>query len=476
MVFSSSLFMFYFLPIVLIAYFFIDPKFKNHLLLLASLFFYSWGETKALVLIIISLILNFFLGLIIDSKRANKWFCKGTFIVAIVLNIGILVFYKYLGFIFDIALSVINIFPHQNTLNLSFSIPLPIGISFYTFHILSYIIDVYKNKAPVQKNIIDHGLYIFFFPQLIAGPIIRYNDIVDQLKNRNSTLDDVIYGAKRFIIGFSKKVLIANNAGLIADNIFNSNLATLPQGISWIGIFAYTVQIYYDFSAYSDMAIGLARIFGFRFKENFNYPYYADSVQDFWRRWHISLSRWFKDYVYIPLGGNRKGIFQTHFNKMVVFILCGLWHGASWNFLFWGFYYGVFLTVEGLFLGKILSKTWKPLRHIYTWLVVMVGWVFFRTETMNEALIYLKKMFWFNGTPFYSYIDIFKFWDKETMVLGILALLFCFPIYHSIERRLQNKNWRFLKPFGYLGLYLVFLISLLYLVNSSYNPFIYFRF
>ena len=367
MVFSSSLFLFGFLPVVLAIYFFSHNRYRNLVLLIASLFFYAWGEPRNVLVMLASILINYLLGLGIEKASKQK---KLFLILSVLYNIGVLFYFKYLNFAGSIWESLTG-----QTLNMK-TIVLPIGISFFTFQIMSYVIDVYRGNVPAQKNLINLALYISLFPQLIAGPIVRYIDVEAQIKQRESTWDGAYVGVKRFAIGFAKKVLIADQLATLADTVFAGG--NYPSMLShWIGIIAYTLQIYYDFSGYSDMAIGLGKIFGFDFLENFNYPYISRSIKEFWRRWHISLSSWFRDYLYIPLGGNRKGKVRTYINLIIVFFVTGLWHGASFNFIVWGLYYAVFLVIERLGFGKRLEKLPRIIQHVYTLLVVVIGWVFF---------------------------------------------------------------------------------------------------
>lgn len=395
MVFSSFSFIFVFLPIVLAIYYLVKDKYKNVCICIASLIFYAWGEPKNILLMLISVILNYFLAIWIGNTKGTKK--KVLLIIDIILNIMIIGFFKYANFLID----NINYILHTNIGNVE--VALPIGISFYTFQILSYVIDVYRGNVKVQKNIIKLCTYISLFPQLIAGPIVRYEDIEKQLDDRKESFDKFIEGLKRFIYGLGKKVLLANNMALIADTIYetNPNNGTI---MLWLAAIGYTLQIYFDFSGYSDMAIGLGKMFGFEFMENFNYPYIAKSVTDFWRRWHISLSTWFKDYVYIPLGGNRVSQLKLVRNILIVWGLTGLWHGANWNFIIWGFYYAILLIIEKLVLNKWLDKLPKVVKHIYSLLIIVIGWVIFRTEDLSQIFIIVKNMFIYNPSNIVEYV------------------------------------------------------------------------
>lgn len=392
MTFSSLIFLTAFFPITFLLYFVVGKniRLKNAVLILASLVFYGWSGVQYLMIILVSSIVNYLLGF---AVRGNGKQNKGWLVISVVFNLAILGFFKYFNFFVD-NLNVLWQSLFNTTINAP-RIPLPIGISFFTFQILSYVIDVYRGKVEAQRNYFRVLLCIVFFPQLIAGPIVRYIDIEREIIHRRSSLDDITVGIFRFIRGLCKKVLIANQVAQIGNASFN-NIAGNTAGTAWLGIICFTLQIYFDFSGYSDMAIGMGRMFGFHFLENFNYPYIAWSIQDFWRRWHISLSSWFRDYVYIPLGGNRKGTGRTYLNLMIVFFLTGLWHGAGWNFIVWGLFNGLFLLIErNKAVHTFMEKMPALIRHIYALLVVMVGWVFFQTETMEDAFIYLGKMFSF---------------------------------------------------------------------------------
>ena len=375
MLFSSLTFLFGFLPILLLGYYVVPSrKFKNCILLVFSLLFYAWGEPKYILLMLVTILISYIMGLLINKYDSKPKVKK---LLLTILILAGLIFFKYTNFILENITRVTKA-------DITFmDIILPIGISFYSFQILSYVIDLYNKKVEVQRNIFSLALYVSLFPQLIAGPIVRYETVEDELKNRKENLPDILSGFKRFIVGLSKKIIIANNMGLIADSIFvlnNSNIGTL---IMWLGVLAYTLQIYFDFSGYSDMAIGLGKMFGFHFLENFNYPYIAKSITDFWRRWHISLSSWFRDYIYIPLGGNRVSKLKWIRNICVVWLLTGLWHGASWNFVLWGAYFAIILLIEKIFLLKFIEKSPKIIQWLYAIFLIMLGWVIFRCESME---------------------------------------------------------------------------------------------
>jgi len=466
MVFSSLTFLFVFLPIVLILYFIVSDKYKNYILLLFSLLFYSWGEPKYILLMIISIIVNYFLAKLID-KSNKKSTRKIYLILSIIFNIGLLFFFKYLNFSVDIINSLFNS-------NLSIiNIILPIGISFYTFQILSYVIDVYRKKVSVQNNIFILGTYISFFPQLIAGPIVRYETIEKQLTNRKHSLEKVCLGFKRFIIGLAKKVLIANNVAVIADTVFN-NYGNY-NNISIILIFAticYTLQIYYDFSGYSDMAIGLGKIFGFDFNENFNYPYISTSITDFWKRWHISLSTWFRDYVYIPLGGNKCSKIKWIRNFIIVWLLTGIWHGANWNFIIWGLYYAIILLIEKLFLKKISMKIPKLFKWMYAFILINIGWLIFRIENINSLLDIMNNIISCNNSNIYEFLRS-NYNLLDHVIFLIFGIIFMFPVLNFTKKYNKSLIFEFIKNMIILVL---FIISIFSLINNSYNPFIYFRF
>ncbi|MEQ8924972.1 MAG: MBOAT family O-acyltransferase [Fulvivirga sp.] len=391
-------------------------------------------------------------------------------IIALVFNLGLLIVFKYSNFIAD----NINYISGFELLNLP-TILLPIGISFFTFQALSYIIDVYRNQVSPQKNFFDLALYISLFPQLIAGPIVRYHDINDQLKQRSITLAKFESGVQRFIIGFVKKILIADNMAYIADTVFNYGNTELDTALAWIGILAYTFQIYFDFSGYSDMAIGLGRMLGFEFLENFNYPYIAKSVKEFWRRWHISLSTWFRDYLYIPLGGNRSGITRTYINLIIVFLLTGIWHGAKWNFVVWGMYHGLFLIIERVLKPKKILPVFS---HAYLLIVVVVGWVFFRADTLAHAINYLEKLF-IPSTSLEFPNNVKYLINKEVVIISVLAVILSTPVKNKLQDLIQMNSGKWgpiLKTSYYSLLIALFLISISYMAADTYSPFIYFRF
>lgn len=468
MVFSSVLFLFYFLPLVLIIYFLSPDRFKNLILFLCSIFFYAWGEPIYVWLIILSTILDFTCGKEIGKSKEKNQKAKARLwlFISIFANLGILSFFKYGDFIILNINSLLDI--NIGLMNLA----LPIGISFYTFQTMSYTIDVYREEVEVQKNFISFGSYVALFPQLIAGPIVRYKTIEKELNDRVVSLDSISQGITRFIVGLGKKVLIANNIGLVWDTVYKSDIASLSILTSWIGIIAFALQIYFDFSAYSDMAIGLGKIFGFEFLENFNYPYTSRSITEFWRRWHISLGTWFKEYVYIPLGGNRGGIITHLRNILLVWFLTGFWHGASWNFIYWGMFFGVLLILEKLFLRNIVKKLPKVIGLSYTLLAVLVSWVIFSFESTNAILEYLKVMFLGNRVMFDN-LSIYLL--LTNLPLFIIGLVGSTPYPKELWLRLRGR----LRIEGVAeNIYLVFILtlSIAYLVDQSFNPFLYFRF
>ena len=460
MVFSSSIFLFWFLPAVLFVYYIVQNRYRNYILLFASLLFYAWGEPKNVLVMLASISINYGFGILID--KLHKWRLL-PLILSSVYNISILFYFKYLNFTCDVWETIT-----KSQLNIK-AIALPIGISFFTFQIMSYIFDVYKRNIPVQKSIVNLALYISLFPQLIAGPIVRYIDIKSQITERICSWDKMYNGLKRFAIGFSKKVFIADQMGLFVDLVFENR--GYPSIIShWVGIMAYTLQIFYDFSGYSDMAIGLGKMFGFDFLENFNYPYTSNSIKEFWRRWHISLSSWFRDYLYIPLGGNRKGVVRTYINLLIVFFVTGLWHGASFNFIIWGMFHGVFLIVERIGFKRILEKMPKLLQHIYTLLIVAIGWVFFRTNSLNDAIIYLRGMF----IPFENDIANFIYViDGRYWFFLIVGIFFAIPHTKIIYK---IKETRFGQLLCDVGIVIIFIIAICYMEGSGFSPFLYFRF
>lgn len=470
MVFSSLLFLFYFLPAVLGLYFLVPRRYKNLILFCCSLFFYAWGEPVYIVLMLFSSVADYTHGRLIEKYRHRgdmaKWFVAS----AVLVNLALLGFFKYADFL------VLNLNWLLGTALEPLNLPLPIGISFYTFQTMSYSIDVYRGEAPVQKNFISFAAYVSLFPQLIAGPIVRYQTIAHELNQRTETVEQFASGIKRFAVGLGKKVLLANNIGLLWSQIQSIAPDELTVLTAWLGIIAFGFQIYFDFSGYSDMAIGLGRIFGFSFLENFNYPYISKSITEFWRRWHISLGTWFRDYLYIPLGGsrtNKTGLFR---NLFIVWFLTGFWHGASWNYVAWGLYFGVLLGIEKLFLGRILERLPSFCRHSYVLLAVVLGWVLFVFENMGAGLAYLKIMLGLSGNSLWD-TNLLYFMTSNGLLLTALVLGST-PLPNLAWERLagwaqKKKAGFFLVPLGYL---IIILAATAYLVDASYNPFLYFRF
>ena len=465
MVFSSILFIFIFLPVLMVIYFF-APKGtgKNIVLFLGSIIFYAWGEPVYVVLMLFSAVFNYVMGLDIDMALKNKQRAKKKLIFTVVVNLFILCFFKYYGFLID---TFNGIFGTEITYT---KLALPIGISFYTFQALSYIIDVYRGEVKCQKNFLKFAVYIAMFPQLIAGPIIKYKDISRQLGKRQITRKKFGQGVEFFIFGLSKKVLLANNLGLLYTQILALDDAKLSVLTAWMGIAAYTMQIYFDFSGYSDMAIGLGKMLGFNFPANFNYPYISKSITEFWRRWHISLSTWFREYLYIPLGGNRVVPWKHIRNILVVWLLTGLWHGASWNFVFWGLYYGLFLLFEKYVMNKVLDRLPGFVRTLYTLVIVAIGWVFFSQTDMGEAFTYIGNMFGAAGGGFANSATLYFL--KGNGILLIIGALVCRPAPVEFFRKKTKKH----PTICIILLAVMFVLCIAFLVYDSYNPFLYFRF
>ncbi len=473
MIFSSLLFLFRFLPAVLVLYYLAPRPLRNLVLLLCSLVFYAWGEPVYIILMIVSILVSYTGGILVDrfKTQGKRRAARAALLGSSVVSLSLLGFFKYADFLIGTVDSLTGA-----GINL-LKIALPIGISFYTFQTMSYTIDVYRGEAKVQKNLISFGAYVTMFPQLIAGPIVQYKTIDRQLRTRKETAGQFAYGIHRFMIGLGKKVLLANNAGALWDMVSSMEHTQIPVVMSWMGLAAYTFQLYFDFSAYSDMAIGLGHMFGFRFLENFNYPYISKSITEFWRRWHISLSTWFRDYVYIPLGGNRVGVWKHIRNILVVWMLTGIWHGASWNFVLWGLYYGILLLIEKFVLGKYLKKLPGVFQHIYCMFFVMLGWNLFVFDDMSAGISFARALFGTYGAGFCSRETLYLLYNNAVlMVLLILG---------STQLPARAGNWICAKLRGketiltivknvfYVG---IFLLSVAWLVDASYNPFLYFRF
>lgn len=473
MVFSSIFFLFTFLPLSLLLYWMSPAKMKNFTLLAVSLFFYAWGEPVYVLLMIASILTNFVFGIFIESelikeKRAVR---RALFISAVVFNILILGFFKYYGFLAENINALFNA-------DIAYSeLPLPIGISFYTFQVLSYVIDVYLGKVRLQRNPVSFALYVTMFPQLIAGPIVRYSDIESQLEQRNVSASKFGEGAQRFIQGLGKKVLIANSMGALWDITQAMDMTGISVFSAWLGIIAYTFQIYFDFSGYSDMAIGLGKMFGFEFMENFDHPYISRSVTEFWRRWHISLGTWFREYVYIPLGGNRCSRIRQIRNIMAVWMLTGLWHGASWNFVVWGIYYGCLLLIEKMFLKKLIDNAPAIISHVYCMLAVIIGWVLFASRDIESAAAYLGVMSGASGNVLVD--NAFIYYLKSNAVMLVISLLFSTGIFREIfepEEISDKIRTRVSHSAAVILHAFILFMSTAYLVTETYNPFLYFRF
>ncbi len=464
MVFSSPVFIWLFLPVVIFLYYISPRRLKNPVLLLVSLFFYAWGEPVYVFLMIFSIIFNYCFGLVMNSFRNSPGMKKLILVLDIAVNLSLLGYFKYLNFFTDLTNRIFHTaFTGRN-------ISLPIGISFFTFQILSYIIDLYRGKYEVQRDPVKLALYISFFPQLIAGPIVQYETIRDQLENRKESLDEAAAGIRRFIYGLAKKVLIANTMALFVDTVYSTEGA-FSGFVSWLAAIAYTLQIYYDFSGYSDMAIGLGRMFGFKFNENFNYPYLSSSIHEFWQRWHISLGTWFREYLYFPLGGNRRGKVRTYVNLIIVFLLTGLWHGANMTFVLWGLFHVFFQILERAGLAGILQRS-KVLSHAYTLLIVIFGWVLFRADTVDQAITIMHQM-----------IIPWKYMDTTLILPGIITHKFVtllilgtagMGILQKPMKVLSSTIW--VNFIEYLYCMVLFILSMASLAGNTYNPFIYFRF
>ncbi len=473
MVFSSLLFLFRFLPAVLLVYFAAPRPLRNLVLLLFSLVFYAWGEPVYIVLMLVSILVSYTGGILVDrfQNQGRRGAAKAALIGSSVISLSLLGFFKYADFVIGTVNSVSG--AGLALLKLS----LPIGISFYTFQTMSYTIDVYRGEAKVQKNLISFGAYVTMFPQLIAGPIVQYKTIDEQLRTRKETAEQFALGIHRFMVGLGKKVLLANNAGMLWDTVSAMTHAELPVLTAWLGLAAYTFQIYFDFSAYSDMAIGLGHMFGFRFLENFNYPYVSKSITEFWRRWHISLGTWFREYVYIPLGGNRVVWWKHVRNILVVWLLTGIWHGASWNFILWGVYYGCLLLLEKYVFGRYLEKLPGVLRHIYCLFFVMLGWNLFVFDDMGRGISFLKALFGVYGQGIGNRETVYLLYNNA--VLLVLLAVGCTQLPQRFGKwlcgklRTHDALLTVLQNVFYVG---VFVLSVAWLVDASYNPFLYFRF
>lgn len=461
MVFSSLLFLFVFLPVFLGIYYVCPKKYRNLVLLIFSLIFYSWGEPIYVGIMIFSTLVDFTIGLIIDKHRSSKIIPKAALITSVVINLGMLGFFKYSGFFIENINNIFNV--DIEVLKLA----LPIGISFYTFQTMSYTIDLYRNKISVQKNIISFGSYVTMFPQLVAGPIVTYNHVEKEIDSREESIDEFAYGVTRFIEGLGKKVLLANGIGALWNTVSASGYNKESVLIYWIGITAFALQLYFDFSGYSDMAIGLGAMMGFKFPENFNYPYVSKSVTEFWRRWHITLGSWFREYVYIPLGGNRVSKGRVYLNILCVWFLTGFWHGAGWNFIAWGLYFGVLMIIEKKFLLKYLEKIPAFISRTYLLFIILISWVFFSLDSFGDAIVYLKGMF---GVGTKSFVDLNTLYLMSNYwLLMVLGVVFATPIYKKINQKINL-------PCKYIINVFILVLATAYLVDSTFNPFLYFRF
>ncbi len=467
MLFSSMTFIYMFLPIVCAAYLFARKDLQNYILLAASIIFYAWGEPSYLAIMIMTIVVNY-VGANYISRSKNPAHRKWLLAITVVVDLSFLFYFKYFNFVMDNINAVFN--AHINFID----VVMPIGISFYTFQALSYVVDVYRGEVKVQRDIYKLALYICLFPQLIAGPIVKYHDVAEQIENRDVTFEKVAYGIKRFIIGLSKKMLIANTLGAVADKIFSQPVEQFDALTAWLGAVAYSFQLFYDFSGYSDMAIGLGSVFGFKFLENFNYPYISRSITEFWRRWHISLSTWFKEYLYIPLGGNRVAKWRNYMNLFIVFLATGFWHGAAWNFIFWGLWHGMFIIFEkATGWHKKEGKLVGLMQHIYCILAFVIGWVMFRADTMSYAWQYIKKMFGCgkNNDVIY-FLDYYI--DNIEIIAFVAAFLCAVPLFSEMLQ--IPYKYKVSRTLVNVWLIMLFIVSTAFIAASTYNPFIYFRF
>lgn len=468
MLFSSIVFLFTFLPAVMILYYLLPVRFRNVILLLASLVFYAWGEPVYLFLMLLSILFNYFSGLDIARNLQDKRAAKQSLVFNLIINLAVLGFFKYEGFVLDTLNGILPVHISYHAL------PLPIGISFYTFQILSYIIDVYRGNVKVQTNLPNFALYVTMFPQLIAGPIVQYADVDEQLASREVSWTKFGEGSMYFIRGLAKKVLLANTSGMIFTEVSGLAKGNIAVMTAWLGAFAYMFQIYFDFSGYSDMAIGLGKMFGFEFNMNFNYPYVSKSITEFWRRWHISLSSWFRDYVYIPLGGNRVSKIKHIRNLLIVWFLTGLWHGAAWNFVAWGLYYGVILIIEKYLLSPVLDRLPDVVRHIYSIVLAVIGWVLFFSSSFGQAADYIRVMFGAGAHGFADRESMYLL--TSNLILWLILIFGSTPLVHfRYEHMLRTKKWNttIINSVVYVAL---FIVCIAYLVTETYNPFLYFRF
>lgn len=471
MVFSSITFLFRFLPFFMICYFLAPGRMKNLVLFLGSLIFYAWGEPVYVVLMLFSTVSDYIHGRLLEGRGRTRA-AKGILISSLTINLLLLGFFKYADFLIESFNAI------AKTAIPPLGLGLPIGISFYTFQTMSYTIDVYRGEAKVQKNLLDFAVFVTMFPQLIAGPIVKYRQVEERLHDRRADIFSISCGVRRFVLGLAKKVLIANNVGLLWSAVRELDYGEISVLTAWIGILAFALQIYFDFSGYSDMAVGLGAVMGFVFPENFNYPYISRSVTEFWRRWHISLSSWFREYVYIPLGGNRKGLLRQVVNILIVWMLTGIWHGAGWNFLLWGLWFAQFLILEKLFLGKVLSKLPAFFGHVYTLAVVLVGWTVFEMESTKAIAGYLGAMFGTGGRLLWDRQALFL--GQEYLVLLLIGSIAATPLVSLLVKKLAKSQAGYAVILYELGEKVVvtalLFLSIAYVVEASYNPFLYFRF
>lgn len=476
MVFSNAVFLFIFLPVVIAGYYILRGRARNYWLLLVSIFFYAWNKPSFTIILLGSIVLNYFGALLVERARQTGK-KKLWLVLTVVCNLLILFYFKYFNFTIRTLKKIFDI--HTQFAN----VLLPIGISFFTFQGLSYVVDVYRGDVPAQKNVFKLGMYISMFPQLVAGPIVRYKDIATEIDNRKVTTEDFAYGIQRFILGLFKKIIIADNMAIIANAMFDCNPKLNSVSLAWLGIIAYSLQIFFDFAGYSDMAIGLGRMFGFHFLENFNYPYISKSITEFWRRWHISLSSFFRDYVYIPLGGNRK---HVYLNVAIVFLLTGIWHGAAFTYIAWGIWHGIFNLTEKFIKShskskEVTGRNFKRVivsvfQHVYTMLVVMLGWVMFRSSGIKHAFNYIKSLFGLNN-PEISVYNVWLYLNKWSFLILILGLIMCTPLLRKLYGLLKRKvNEKILTPVKYILLLALLLLCVLQVASNSYSAFIYFQF
>ena len=475
MVFSSLVFLYIFLPVVLVLYYLIPKRFRNFFLLISGLFFYAWGEPVYVFIMIASTLIDYFAGLVMSRFDNRPRIRRIALVISVIMNLSLLGFFKYSSFIIE---NINHIF------GTDYGAPtalLPIGISFFTFQSMSYTIDLYRRKIDVQKNPVTFAAFVTMFPQIVAGPIVRYEDVAAELDERTIDADIIWEGILQFVTGLGKKVLIANNIGSLWDTVKAMDISSIPVGTAWLGIGAFTLQIYFDFSGYSDMAIGLGKMLGFHFPKNFDYPYLSRSISEFWRRWHITLGSWFKSYVYFPLGGSRKGIARTVINLAITWLLTGIWHGASWNFILWGVLYGAVIIIEKLVLTlvkhlgleHIILHIPGIIKHIYTMVLVILGWVLFDTDTVGTAFCYMRRMFAFGGTLADAHTSYFLL---NYGILFIIAIIGSTNIFKKLTDRLKTKHQTALNYAGIVFMLVTMLLSTAYLVDASYNPFLYFNF